>query len=78
MHYVYLLKLNNNSYYTGSTSDLKTRIKEHENGEVISTAGHRPIALIFYSAFDTKQKAITFEKYLKTGSGQAFRNKRLI
>jgi putative endonuclease len=30
-----------------------------------------------YIAFETKHDALAFEKYLKSGSGQAFANKRL-
>jgi len=36
------------------------------------------LKLVFYAAFETKKKALDFEKYLKTNSGFAFRNKRLI
>lgn len=31
-----------------------------------------------YLAFDNKDKAIEFEEYLKSGSGRAFRDKRLL
>jgi len=33
---------------------------------------------MFYAAFKAKEKAYEFEKYLKSSSGFAFRNKRLI
>lgn len=78
MYYVYLLKLNNRSIYTGSTPDVKNRVKEHENGKCISTKNFRPIKLVWYCAFPTRLLARRFENYLKTGSGQAFRNKRFI
>ena len=78
MHYVYLLKLRDNSYYTGSTNDVKKRLAKHNKGDVLATKGKRPVELIFYCAFPTKKKALEFEKYLKNGSGQAFRNKHLI
>ena len=78
MYYVYILKLNNNRYYTGSTGNLKSRIAEHNAGKVISTKGFRPIKLVYYCSFRTKGKALRFERYLKTGSGIGFRNKRLI
>ena len=78
MHYVYLLKLKDNSIYTGITKDIKQRFIKHRKGSVLSTKGKRPAKLIFYCAFPTKTKAIKFEKYLKSGSGQAFRNKHLI
>jgi len=34
--------------------------------------------MLFYCVFDDKKNALDFEKYLKTASGIAFRNKRLI
>jgi hypothetical protein len=33
---------------------------------------------VFYAAFTSKKKALGFETYLKTQSGYAFRNKRLV
>lgn len=78
MYYVYLLKLNNDSVYTGSTPDLYERVKRHENGLVKSTKDHRPLELVWYCAFENRLAARRFEDYLKSGSGQAFRNKRLI
>jgi predicted GIY-YIG superfamily endonuclease len=45
---------------------------------VQATAGLRPLKLVFYSGFEDKYKAIEFEKYLKSGSGRAFTQKRLI
>jgi putative endonuclease len=37
-----------------------------------------PVELLTYTAFTDKYKAYQFEKYLKSGSGIAFRNKRLV
>jgi len=78
MYYVYILKLQKSSFYIGFTSNLEQRLKEHLNGEVDSTKNLRPVKLIFYAAFCSKIKALSFEKYLKSSSGFAFRNKRLI
>ncbi len=78
MWYVYILKCSNDSYYTGCTSNLKNRIERHSNGQVHYTKDKLPIKLITYTAFQDKYKAFEFEKYLKSGSGIAFRNKRLI
>jgi len=75
---VYLLKLKGNSIYTGTTPNLKRRIKEHKKGYVDSTKDKSPIHLEWYCKFNEKVRALEFEKYLKTGSGQAFRNKRLV
>ena len=78
MYYTYILILSNTEYYTGHTDDLRRRLQEHIEGRVQSTKSYRPLKLIYYSAFVTKTKAIAFEKYLKSSSGKAFRNKRLV
>lgn len=78
MYYVYLLKQSNNKIYTGSSPDLKNRIKEHQAGKAESTKNFRPLKLVWYCAFEDRLSARRFENYLKTGSGQAFRNKRLV
>jgi len=78
MYYVYFLKLSNSKIYTGFTTDLKSRIKEHKEGKCESTRNFRPIKLVWYCAFPDRLSARKFENYLKTGSGQAFRNKHLV
>ena len=78
MWYVYILKCSNGNHYTGCTNNLEERMNRHNNGHVHSTKSVRPVELVMYSAFTNKYKAYEFEKYLKSGSGKAFRNKRLI
>ena len=78
MWYVYILKCGNGDYYKGFTADLRNRFMQHQRGEVAATAGYLPVELVFYSAFATKYKALAFERYLKSGSGRAFMNKRLV
>ncbi len=78
MYYVYILRLKDKTFYIGYSSDLKQRTIAHQNGDVSQTKNIRPLKLVFYSAFESKLKALQFEKYLKTASGWAFRNKRLI
>ena len=77
MFYVYVLKLRNNTFYTGFSSNLKSRIKEHIVGRVFQTKNLLPLKLVYYSAFASKKKALDFEKYLKSPSGRAFAKKRL-
>ena len=74
MYYVYLLKLKNGNIYTGSTPDLKRRLREHEIGKSLATKNFRPVKLIWYGVFPARLLARRFENYLKIGSGQAFRN----
>ena len=78
MHYVYILKCFDNTFYTGCTNDLEKRLERHKKGFVHYTSDKLPVVLITYIAFSDKYKAFDFEKYLKSGSGLAFRNKRLI
>ena len=78
MYYVYILKLENGQRYVGYTKNLNERMNKHKNHSVPTTSRIRPKELLFYAAFKDKKKALDFEKYLKSSSGNAFRNKRLI
>jgi len=78
MHFVYLLKCNDDSIYTGCTSNLETRIIRHNRGEVHYTKDRLLLDLITFIAFKEKHKAYFFERYFKSGSGKAFAHKRLI
>lgn len=78
LHIVYLLKCSDNSTYTGCTSNLEQRIKAHNMGNVNYTKTRLPVELVTYIAFTNKAKAYQFEKYLKSGSGKAFSNKRFL
>ena len=78
MWYVYLLKCSDGTIYTGCSQDIDKRLIRHGRGEVVYTAGRLPVELIGFTAFSDKYKAYQYEKYLKSGSGIAFRNKRLI
>jgi putative endonuclease len=75
MYYVYQLKLKN-GYYVGCTNNLKDRIHRHKSGQVEATKERLPLILQTYTAFVNRYVAYEFEKYLKTGSGRAFANKR--
>ncbi len=79
MYYVYILQSQkDNSYYVGSTNDLKRRLNEHNNGGKKFTTIKRPYTITWYCAFGSKKRALEFEKYLKQGSGLAFARKRLV
>ncbi|HLC44171.1 MAG TPA: GIY-YIG nuclease family protein [Patescibacteria group bacterium] len=78
MFYSYLLKLSNDDFYAGSTTNMKSRIKKHQSGGVPHTSKFRPVKLVWYAAFANRELAASFEKYLKSSSGKAFRNKHLL
>ena len=79
MYFVYILRsTRDRSKYIGCTNDLKRRIAEHNRGEVKFTSTRHPYKLIWFACFADKEKAYTFEKYLKSSSGYAFTSKHLI
>jgi len=77
MYYVYLLKLKNDTIYTGRSDDLKRRILEHQADKVHSTKHKQPTKLIYYEAYLDKKDAIARELYLKTGDGRREVRKQL-
>ncbi|MDI1255645.1 MAG: GIY-YIG nuclease family protein [Flavobacterium sp.] len=68
--YIYILKCNDNSYYTGMTSNLTQRIFQHEIGyfQECYTYKRRPIKLAFYAEFTDITLAIQKEKQIKKWS----------
>jgi predicted GIY-YIG superfamily endonuclease len=77
--YVYILQslVAVETFYVGFTEDLRVRLKIHNSGEVFHTAKSRPWRIKTAIAFTDRQRAIEFERYLKSGSGRAFAMKRL-
>lgn len=77
MFYVYILQSVNipEHFYVGYTSDLKRRLKDHNNGKSIHTSKFKPWVLRGYIAFDSEEKAANFENFLKTGNGRIFQKK---
>ena len=74
MFYTYILRsiLHPGQCYIGSTADLKSRLAKHNSGEVPHTSKFKPWRIQTAIAFDGKEKACAFEKYLKAGSGKEF------
>ena len=79
MYYVYLLRSlkDPSKTYIGYTIDLEARLKRHNSGRAIHTRDDAPWQLVTYVAFSFESQAISFEKYIKVGSGSAFAKKRL-
>ena len=75
--YVYLLASSSHPdrHYTGWTEDLKGRLKAHNGGYCPHTAKYGPWRIETAIAFHSREKAIAFEKYLKSHSGRAFATK---
>ena len=79
MYYVYLLRSISSpeKTYIGYTATMIERLKKHNEGSSLHTKNDRPWRLVAYLAFDSKKKALDFEKYIKVGSGYAFAQRRL-
>ena len=73
-HYVYILvdEATGNHFYIGCTEDLKARLEKHNKGDVPHTSKFCPWKVETYIAFESEEKSIAFEHYLKSGSGHAF------
>ncbi len=72
MWYTYnLISLKSGRLYSGSTSNLKQRLKDHNSkrgGQY--TKKNAPFKLIHYEAFETKTEAMAQEKFYKSGYGR--------
>jgi putative endonuclease len=78
MYYVYvLLSQKDSRFYTGSTSDLRRRIQQHNSGNVESTMNRRPLELVYYEACRNQDDAKAREMYLKSGMGKKYIHNRL-
>ena len=78
MKYVYILESHDSQhFYVGITDDLRARLAKHNAGEVPHTSKYGPWRIKTYVAFSDEDRAIAFEKYLKSGSGRAFAKKHL-
>ncbi len=63
MFYVYILKCCDSSYYTGYTSNLNKRLKQHKNGIGSKyTKTRLPVELVYYEELDDKSFVIKREK----------------
>lgn len=62
-------------YYVGRTEDLWYRLSVHNAGRSPHTRKFIPWTIETAVAFRSREKALAFEKYLKSHSGRAFASK---
>ena len=76
---VYILKSDANPtrYYTGLTSNISARLAAHNAGRVPHTADGKPWIIDVIVEFSDERRAVAFERYLKSGSGNAFAKRHL-
>jgi putative endonuclease len=59
-------------FYVGHTSNVNGRLADHNAGRCPHTVSRRPWQIHVVIEFSDEQRAIHFERYLKSGSGRAF------
>ena len=66
MNYTYLLECADKTLYCGWTNDLEKRLHAHNAGLGAKyTKSRRPVTLIYYEEFQTKQEAMQREYAIK-------------
>lgn len=67
MYYLYILECSDKSLYTGITTDVKRRLREHNNSSLGSkyTRSRRPVSLVFSIVFANRTEASKVEFQVK-------------
>lgn len=65
-NYTYIVRCKDGSLYTGWTNHLEKRIQAHNEGKGARyTKSRRPVALVYWEVFETKQEAMRREYEIK-------------
>ena len=65
-NYTYILKCADDTLYCGWTNDLEKRLAAHNAGTAAKyTRTRRPVELVYYEEFETKQEAMSREFHIK-------------
>ncbi|UOQ49537.1 GIY-YIG nuclease family protein [Gracilibacillus caseinilyticus] len=65
-HFVYILKCKDNTLYTGYTTNVKRRMRMHEDGKGAKyTRGRAPFQLAYQMQCETKSDALQLEAKIK-------------
>ncbi len=66
VHYAYVLRCSDGSFYTGYTTDVQRRVAEHDAGEGAKyTRGRTPVELVHVERFESKSAAMSREYEIK-------------
>lgn len=66
MNYTYIVKCRDATLYTGWTTDLDRRVSAHNDGKGAKyTKTRRPVELVYFESFETKQGAMRREWEIK-------------
>ena len=65
-YYVYIIRCEDGSFYTGYTKDVESRLKHHIGGKGGRyTRMHKPEKLVYMEKFDSRVEAMKREKTIK-------------
>ncbi|MEA2090137.1 MAG: GIY-YIG nuclease family protein [Thermoproteota archaeon] len=65
-YYVYILRCEDGSYYTGYAKNVETRVKQHKRGKgALYTRMRKPEKLVYVEEFDTRSEAMRMEREIK-------------
>lgn len=66
MNYTYILECKDGTLYTGWTNNLEKRVKDHNEGKGAKyTKARRPVSLVYYEEFESKEEAMKREYAIK-------------
>ena len=66
MHYVYMIRCEDGSFYTGYSTDPERRFKEHLSGKGAKyTRSHKPVELVMQCLCMDKSAALKLEARIK-------------
>jgi len=70
-YFVYVLRnLRDRKRYVGMTTNIESRLSQHNAGRVFSTKSRRPFEIVHIEEFPDRISARRREKYLKSGIGR--------
>lgn len=65
-NYTYILRCSDNTLYTGWTTDIQRRLNAHNSGKGARyTRPRRPVSLVYYEVFQTREEAMKREWQIK-------------
>ena len=69
IYFFYILKCSDGSFYVGSTTNLESRLKAHNQGKASAhTAKRRPVHLVYQEEFKSLDDAVKRERQVKKWS----------
>ena len=70
-NFTYIVEGSDHTLYTGWTNDLEKRIEAHNTGKGAKyTKTRRPVRLVYFETFATKEEAMSREYHIKRMSRQ--------